>query len=189
MAEVKIIIPGWTNADNMEAGSEEEKTSCTTTLIKDGDLVIVVDPGVLEDKNILIKALEKENLKIDDVTHVFITHSHIDHYRNVGMFPVLTKVLEYGGIWTGGIAEDWNEKFSEDISIIKTPGHNYDGLSFLVKTNEGLVAIVGDIWWKKDYPEDDPYASDMKKIKESRLKIAEMAEYIIPGHGAMFKIK
>jgi glyoxylase-like metal-dependent hydrolase (beta-lactamase superfamily II) len=189
MSEVKILIEGWTNADSVNAENEEENNACTTTLIKDGDSIIVVDPGVLNDKNILIEALEKENLTLEDVTHVFITHSHIDHYRNVGMFPVSTKVLEYWGIWTGGAAGDWDEKFSENISIIKTPGHNYDSLSFLVNTKDGVVAIVGDVWWKEDCPNDDPYASDTEALKESRLKIAKISDYIIPGHGKMFKVK
>ncbi len=186
-AEVKIIVPGWTNADSTNSDGEET-TACTITLIKDKDLVIVVDPGVLVNKNILIKALKKENLKLDDITHVFITHSHIDHYRNVGMFPISTKVLEYWGIWTGGSVEDWKENFSKNIRIIKTPGHNYDGLSFLVKTKKGLTAIVGDLWWKKNYPKEDPYASNMATLKKSRLKIARIAKYIIPGHGSIFKI-
>ena len=188
-AEVKILIPGWTNADSVKAENEKENNACTTTLIRDEDFVIVVDPGVLDDKNILIKALERENLKLEDITHVFITHSHIDHYRNVGMFPVSTQVLEYWGIWTGGTVVEWNENFSKNIRIIKTPGHNYDSLSFLVNTEKGMVAVVGDLWWKENYPDDDPYASNMKLLKESRLKMLELTKFVIPGHGPMFEIK
>ena len=42
---------------------------------------------------------------------------------------------------------------------------------------------------KENYPEIDPYASDMKKLKESRKKLLELADYIIPGHGKMFKVE
>jgi hypothetical protein len=31
--------------------------------------------------------------------------------------------------------------------------------------------------------------SDEKALKESRKKILEIADYIIPGHGKMFKVK
>ena len=53
MAEVKILVEGYTNADSA-AESGEEKSCPTITLVKDKDVVMVVDPGVLEDQNILV---------------------------------------------------------------------------------------------------------------------------------------
>lgn len=186
MAEVKILIKGYTTADSKEFG--EEKTCPTITLVRDDDVVIVVDPGVLEDQKILVEKLKKENLTIKDVNAVCITHSHIDHYRNIGMFPT-AKTLEYWGLWDKNTVEDWKEQFTKDIKIIKTPGHNYDCISLLVKTRKGIVAIVGDLFWKENFPKDDPYASDEKELKESRKKILKIANYIIPGHGKMFKVE
>jgi len=104
------------------------------------------------------------------------------------MFPD-AKTLEYWGIWYENKVEDWKEQFTKNIRIIKTPGHNYDGITLLVKTEKGIVAICGDVFWKENFPEDDPYASDKDKLKESRKKILEIADYIIPGHGKMFKVK
>lgn len=187
MAEVKILIEGFTNADSLDE-SGEEKTSTTCTLIRDSNLNIVVDPGVLESQSVLVDALAKEGLKIEDVDLVIITHSHLDHYRNVGMFPQ-AKNLEYWALWDGNKADEWQEQFTDDIRIIKTPGHNYDGLTILVTTKQGIVAIVGDLWWKENHPQDnDPYASDMEKLKESRKIVLGLADYIIPGHGPMFKV-
>jgi len=60
MAEVKILIEGYTTADTTE--SEEEKTCPTISLIKDNDFVIITDPGVLESQDILKDKL-KETLK------------------------------------------------------------------------------------------------------------------------------
>ncbi len=186
MAEVKILIEGYTSADSKEAG--DEKTSPTITLVKDKGIVMIVDPGVLESQEMLVDKLKKEGLEIDDVNIVFITHSHIDHYRNIGMFPK-AKTLEFFGLWNKNTVEDWQEQFTKDIKIIKTPGHNYDALSLLVKTEKGIVAIVGDLFWKEGLPVDDPYASDKKKLAENRKKILKLADYIIPGHGKMYKVK
>lgn len=186
MAEVKILVEGYTSADTNEAG--EEKTGSTITLVRDKDVVMVVDPGVLEDQCTLIDELRKEGLKIDDVNIVCITHSHIDHYRNIGMFPT-AKTLEYFGLWEKNTVKDWKKQFTNDIKIIKTPGHNYDCISLLVKTNQGTVAIIGDVFWKENLPIDDPYASDKEKLKESRKKVLELADWIIPGHGKMYKVK
>jgi len=59
---------------------------------------MVVDPGNLKNKKILVDALKKEGLTIDDVNIVCITHSHLDHYRNIGMFPgaKTLNILAYG---------------------------------------------------------------------------------------------
>jgi glyoxylase-like metal-dependent hydrolase (beta-lactamase superfamily II) len=187
MVEVKILVEGYTT-DSGVGGSEEERTASTITLIRDGNNIIVVDPGVLKSQSVLIDALKKEGLTVDDVNVVFLTHSHIDHFRNVGMFPN-AKLLEFFGLWENDTVDDWEEQFSENIKIIKTPGHADNSLSFLIKTDKGLVAIVGDVFWKKDFPEKDPYANDLEKLAESRKKVLELADYIIPGHGKMFKVE
>jgi len=157
------------------------------TLIRDGSDIIITDPGVLESQEILKEKLKEEGLSVDDINFVFLTHSHLDHYRNIGMFA-RAKVLEYFGIWDGDKCDDWQEQFSQDIQIIKTPGHNSNSLTFLVKTAKGIVAICGDVFWKEDGPKNDTYASDLDKLKESRAKVLELADYIIPGHGAEFQI-
>jgi glyoxylase-like metal-dependent hydrolase (beta-lactamase superfamily II) len=186
MAEVKVLIEGYTSADSKEE-SGKEKTCPTITLVKDKDIIIVVDPGVLESQQMLVDALKKENLGIKDISLVFITHSHIDHYRNIGMFPN-AKTLEFYGLWNKNTVEDWKEQFSEDIRIIKTPGHDKTSLTMLVKTEKGNVAICGDVFWKKYFPESDSYADEPKKLKQSREKILKLADYIIPGHAGIFKV-
>jgi len=187
MAEVKILIKGYTTADSASS-SGDEKTCSTITLVKDKDIVMIVDPGVLEDQKMLVEALKKEHLSINDINVVCITHSHIDHYRNIGMFPK-AKTLEYWGLWDRNTVKDWKEQFSRDIRIIKTPGHNYDGITLLVKTDKGTIAICGDLFWKEDFPREDPYANDHQKLIENRQKILGLADYVIPGHGDIFKVK
>jgi len=187
MAEIKILIPGYTSADSAEAG-EEEKSCATITLVKDKDIIMVVDPGILENQQMLIGALEKEGLGINDVNFVCLTHSHIDHFRNIGMFPE-AKTLEFYGVWNKNTVEDWNEQFTEDIKIIKTPGHNQTSITLLVKTDKGTIAICGDVFWKENLPEIDEYADEPEKLKKSREKIIKLADYIIPGHADIYEVK
>ena len=92
-------------------------------------------------------------------------------------------------MWQGQTVEDWQEQFTEDIKIIKTPGHSYDALSLLVKTDQGIVAIVGDVFWKENSPEQDPYATNPEQLEQSRQQVLNIADYIIPGHGPMYKVK
>lgn len=186
MAEVKIIIEGFTNSDCREKG-EEEKTRCTTALIRSDDKIILTDPGVLDDQQIMIDALANENLTVKDITDIFVTHSHPDHYRNVGMFPT-ARLIEYYGVWDGGKCDDRPRNLTKDLEIIETPGHSLDALTMLVKTEEGITAIVGDLWWSEKGPKFDKFASDMDMLLENRDKISKIADYIVPGHGKIFKI-
>lgn len=182
MAEVKVLIEGY------NIPGEQEKTRPTITLVKDGKIAIVVDPGVLENQNLLIRTLKKEKISLKQITAVFLTHSHIDHFRNIGMFPD-AEVIEYFGSWKNNISEDRKNQITKDIKIIETPGHNYTSLSLLVNTEMGKVAVCGDVFWKENFPKKDPYADNPKKLQESRKKLLKIADYIVPGHAGMFKVK
>ncbi len=184
-AEVKILIEGYTTADtNADIG--DEKTRPTVTLVKDQDIMMVVDPGTLSDQQILVDKLKEEGLTVDDINIVCITHSHIDHYRNIGMFPK-AKTLEYFGLWDGETVDDWPERFTENIQILKTPGHDYTGITLFVATEIGKVAICGDIFWRENSPENDIYATDPEKLEKSRALVLRLADWVVPGHGAMYK--
>ncbi len=188
-AQVKILVEGFTNADEKAESGGEEKTCPTISLVKDGNLIMVVDPGVLDSQQILVDALQKEGLEISDVNMVCITHSHIDHYRNIGMFPE-AKTLEYFGLWDKGVCDDWQEQFTPNIQILRTPGHDYTSITLFVKTDNGIVAICGDVFWRENSPEYDHNAKNEKEIKEleqSRALVLEMADWIIPGHAGMYK--
>lgn len=183
MAEVEILIQGHLSSEI------EDQTDCpTVSLITDHDLAIIVDPGVLPDQKLLIEKLKEHGLSPADINVVFLTHSHFDHYKNVGLFS-RAKVLEYFGLWEGGVMKVWTEQFSKNIRIIKTPGHDYSCLTALVKTAKGTVAVCGDVFWREDFPLDDPYASAKEKLAVSRKLVIGLADYIIPGHGDIYKVK
>lgn len=199
MAEVKVLLKGYLMED-----SSFGKGSCSTiSLIKDEDLngekmIMIVDPGTTKSQDLIQEALKKEGLDVKDVTHVGITHGHMDHYRNIGMFPN-AKCVNYDGIWDGDVCEYSNEReevrLTDNISVLKTPGHSYDSITFLINveegTSKGKVAVCGDVFWKKDYPltpSDDSYAENGEFLKLSREKVLKMADFVIPGHGEMYKV-
>jgi len=187
MAEVKVLVAGYTSADS-KAKDGIERTCATITLIRDREINMVVDPGLLKDKKILVDALAKEGLKPEDINYIGLTHSHADHFANIGLFPN-AKLLEFFGIWYEDMVDDWKEEFTKDIKIIKTPGHANTSISFIVNTSMGKVAVVGDVYWKENYPPEDPYADNAKELAKSRKEILSVADYIVPGHAGMFKVK
>ena len=185
MAEVKILVEGYVS------GKDNNNSCCTISLIKDKNINMVIDPGTVKDQKLIIEALKKEKLVPKDINYVCITHSHMDHYRNLGMFSK-AKAVDYWGTWESDMLNEWKDKemnISEDIKLIKTPGHDYTGITLLVKTAQGIIAVCGDVFWKENFPKDDPYASDKEKLKKSRLLVLSKADHIIPGHAGMYSVK
>lgn len=183
MAEVKILIKGC-----LEDETSNQGTGPTISLVRDGDIIMIVDPGVLPNRSLLVEKLAEHGLTPADINLIFLTHSHFDHYANTALFSKV-KVLEFFGLWDGAVMGKWPEQFSKNIRIIKTPGHDYSSLTALVKTGQGVIAICGDVFWQKDFPKDDPYASDKKKLEVSRKLVTELADFIIPGHGDIYQVK
>ena len=156
------------------------------TLVRAGDAVIVCDPGMLKDQQLIIDGLKKSGLGVADVTHVFLTHTHTDHMANLGLFPQ-AKIIDAAGIYS---ADNWQEYVSEGftvapgVSVMATPGHTNEDLTLLVKTEQGTYGIT-HAWWHSDLtPVIDPFAEAPEKLLESRKRILSAVDWIIPGHGA-----
>lgn len=182
MAKVKVLIEGYV---------KEPKIVPTTTLIQDDKVNIIVDPGMGKNKRALLeKVLRKEKLAFDDIDIVFCTHYHPDHTQFVGLFPkakwITSLYIFDGDKWLDHKGEEY--RLSPNVSIIHTPGHTSEHASLKVKTDKGIVAVAGDVWWLDTMkPKIDEMAQDQKELEKSRKKVLEIADWIIPGHGKMFK--
>lgn len=78
------------------------------------------------------------------------------------------------------------------MEVLPTPGHTDSDVSVIVKnTRYGTVAITGDLFEKAaDLAREDlwkAYSEHVELQRESREKILHIADYIVPGHGAMFR--
>ncbi|MEK6847852.1 MAG: MBL fold metallo-hydrolase [Nanoarchaeota archaeon] len=193
MAEVKVLIEGYA------LRGKEEKATSTSVLVKTKNFNLIADPGM--DRNLLLKSLKRENLRINDINYIFLSHYHMDHSLLTGIFEN-AQVLYTEDVYSfdGQISERGVNLLGEEIEIIKTPGHNSDCRTMLVKTQQGIIAIAEDVfWWWDDEKQKtefnslmkhkDQFATDNKKLKESRKLVLEKADYIIPGHGKIFKVK
>jgi len=80
---------------------------------------------------------------------------------------------------------------AENVEVVPTPGHTSQDISVLVKTPEGLVAIVGDLFECERDMEDEGLwraSSELPAEQErSRARILAAADFIIPGHGDGFR--
>lgn len=194
MIKLKILVEGYAKEVN-----DGEQASCSTTLLQENGINIVVDPGM--DKVLLLEGLKKAGFTTDDVNYVVLTHTHLDHCFLVGIFGN-AKVLDNDSIYSsdGRISSHEGKVPGTDIEIIKTPGHDQFHCSVLANTEEfGKVIISGDVfWWRDGEVQDanekallehvDPYMKNEAQLMESRKLILKMADHVVPGHGKMFKV-
>ncbi|MFC2052826.1 MBL fold metallo-hydrolase [Chloroflexota bacterium] len=186
MASVDILYEGY-----VKESEGAELVRNTVCLVRDNNVIMVVDPGLVESPHILLDALKNYGLSADDITHVYVTHYHMDHIRNVGLFQK-AKVLDYMYEYEG---EKWSDhsgdghKITNDITVMHTPGHTMDDSALLISTQKGIVAI-SHVWWFPDRtPVEDEMAEDQVMLVESRKKVEESADFIITPHGGIFKVK
>ncbi|MBI2334354.1 MBL fold metallo-hydrolase [Candidatus Daviesbacteria bacterium] len=194
MAKVKILIEGY--AKKLKNGWVASSTAC---LITTENKKIITDPGCNRKK--LLEALKKEGLTANDINYVFLSHCHPDHILLVGIFEKAKFItFDTNLMYDGDLILEFDKHIlGKDIEIIETPGHVLEHLSLLIKTPKGKIAIAGDaIWWiegeeqvfdikQKDHSQAK--GMNMDELIESRKKLVETADYIIPGHGKMFKVQ
>lgn len=190
MAQVDILIKGY----NQEVSEELHKYASTTTLVRSGEFNIVVDPGTHKSTDLYVHALKDFDLTPNDITHVFTTHEHLDHTRDIPFFKNATVIDSVGYHKADEHRFDESEELeiAPGVKRMATPGHGQEDqhASLLVDTDKGVVCVAGDVWWYEDLtPVDDSYISDPEALEESRKKILELADYIIPGHGGMVKVE
>jgi glyoxylase-like metal-dependent hydrolase (beta-lactamase superfamily II) len=187
--EVNVLVEGY-----FEKISETRcRASSTIILISDKNKNILVDTGNPQDKEKIVRALKKRNLTPLDIDFVFITHFHPDHMGCNYLFEKAKFIIPGVSFWKDIFDRSSdNQKISKDISILSTSGHTEDSSTLLIKTNKGVVACVGDLFWfegdeNEKLLEED--CSNKKLFYENRKKMLEIADFIIPGHGKMFKTK
>lgn len=193
MDEFQVIIQGYAQ---QEASGRWRATS-TTTLIKSGGKLVLVDPGMNPGE--LKAAFIVADINPDDIDIVVATHSHLDHSRNCRRFDK-TKVLDLFSLYKA--QKNSLEKIfipQTNIEVIFTPGHVDKHFALLFDTAGGKYAVAGDVFWWEDDEEQkvdtlsliehvDPVAKDQNVLQSNRKKLLDLIDFIIPGHGEVFHV-
>lgn len=167
---------------------------CTITLIT-GDKNVLVDTGGYWAASQLIEELTESGLSPNDINTVVCTHGHSDHigclslFQNSDMivgFDVFTKDAYTLHNFRSGL----ELKIAEGITVKPTPGHTGEDVSVLVETEDGLIAIVGDLFENEADIEDKSiwleHSANPEVQRFHRDNILKIASAIIPGHGRLF---
>lgn len=193
MNKVDVLIEGY--ATMTDTGWKASGSTCLITT-EDG-IRIITDPGC--NRDLLLQRLHDKGLMIDAISYVFLTHHHVDHAMLAGIFPN-AKVVDQEAIYTQDDAIEGPEGIpGTNLGIMQTPGHEVrHGALVVPGTEKGTIVIAGDnFWWKTDEEQKitldldmpDDFAEDMEVLKQSRAKVLEVADWVVPGHGRMFQAK
>lgn len=181
---IKIIKPGYFKW----IGRNKCKTGSNVVLIRDNGKNILVDTGSPGEDKKIIAAFKKEKLKTKDIDIVIITHPHADHIGNNFLFPkalFIDSLGEFRGDKFLLVKAD--RKITKNVRIAKTPGHALEDISIIVNNTQfGIIAIIGDLFWRAGDNKLIQIESP-EKLKQSRKKILAIADWLIPGHGKMFR--
>ncbi|MGY1606562.1 MULTISPECIES: MBL fold metallo-hydrolase [unclassified Geodermatophilus] len=178
-ARVDVLVEGYARSPHV-AG--------TVTLVRDAGRTIVVDPGMVADRDDILRPLRGLGVRPEDVTDVVLSHHHLDHTLNVALFPVVPvhdfqSVIE-GDVFTRRPAD--GVQLTPAVRLLATPGHTPQDVTTLVGTPDDVVALT-HLWWTGDGPADDPYALDRDQLREQRERVLSLATLVVCAHGAPFR--
>ena len=182
-ALVHVLADGYARED--ERG---DRVGSTVTLITDGDVAVIVDPGMVSSRKALLDALAERGVSPEGVTDVVFSHHHPDHTINAALFPA-ARIHDFWAVYDGDlwISRDADgAELSPSIRLLATPGHTDQDISTIASTPEGIY-VCTHAWWAAEGPADDPFSPDQSVLASSRQRLLEVATVIIPGHGPSFR--
>jgi len=174
--------------DVLCAGYAAERVASTVVLIRDQGAVIVVDPGMVAGRQLILDPLARLGVDPASVGDVVFSHHHPDHTLNAALFAQ----ARFHDFWAIYQDDTWTERpadgfqLAPSVTLMATPGHTAQDITTLVATDDGLAACT-HLWWSREGPSVDPLAEDQELLERSRARLlARGPALIVPGHGAPF---
>jgi glyoxylase-like metal-dependent hydrolase (beta-lactamase superfamily II) len=171
----------------LHEGYVGERVASTVGFVRDGDVRVIIDPGMVSSPAAILDPLDRLGVDADDITDVILSHHHPDHTLHAALFPS-ARVHDYGAVYRGDV---WTRRRAEGVEVspsvrlLETPGHTPQCVTTLVGTDDGVVAFT-HLWWTADGPAEDPYSPDSQLLAASRARVLAVADRIVPGHGPPF---
>ncbi|GAA2531438.1 MULTISPECIES: MBL fold metallo-hydrolase [Streptomyces] len=191
-ATFTLLTSGYDSLDARNADRDgREKpwhVASTVSLLCDGDTIVVVDPGMVEDRKLILAPLADAGISPEQVTDVVFSHHHPDHTLNAALFPDARAhdiwATYHNNLWHDRPADGY--RLSPSIRLIETPGHTPQDISTVAETDGGTVVLT-HAWWSTHGPAEDPTSDDPEGLRASRRKILALGPaLIVPGHGVPF---
>lgn len=198
-----------------DENNELREAHSTSTLIRAGDRLIVVDTSSRYMRPAIKTSFRQLGVFMKDVDTVVLTHHHGDHVSNYDFFPNAKVIMHSFGDdacskstaeednYTKGInksdeldpfkvatlIDSVREEIAPGVTLVHTPGHTWNSMSVFVKGSDRNYVIAGDA-----IPTEDNFRKGLpprinvcKDIALKSMKeIKGFADVIVPGHGLPF---
>jgi hydroxyacylglutathione hydrolase len=185
-------------------GSDNNCNSYVFANVLKGNKHIIIDPGHIVTPylrepafEMLVKAIDKDGLKVEDIGLVLLTHAHPDHVEAAGILK--DKNLAKLAIHKDGagilrrFGMDKIDYFLEEgplklddlmqaaLEIFKVPGHSPGHIAVYWPAQKALA--VGDVIFFHNTGRVDLPGGDAFEMQQSIQKLSELdAEYVLCGH-------
>lgn len=181
----------------------EYRTNSNMYVIQYDRGLIMIDTGFQEEQwERMTTCMNQWGLRLEDVTHVFITHSHFDHAGNVWRANLLgAEVLSssadaekiengnpemeelFGTAWRcgkvnkvikGGDVFEFPGKVK--IEVIETPGHSEGSLSYRISDGELKALCTGDMFFIRPEPPKDDVGIELGYMGSSDFSLEKFQQ-------------
>src|SRR5512141_896300 len=175
----------------LHAGYTGDTVGSSVVLVRDGDASIIVDPGMVRSRSLILDPLRVLGVAPEAVTHVFLSHHHPDHTVNIALFPN-AEVVDFWARYRDDLwldHEGEGHRLGPRAELWLTPGHTEEDATLVVDAGDAVYALT-HLWWRGDRtPEIDPLAASQPQIVAGRERVLAAADIVIPGHGGPFRVK
>lgn len=198
-ALVDVLAPGYSQW--LDNGQTSMRANGSCTLVRSACLNVLVDCMSPWDGARLTSLLAERGLHPDDIHYLVCTHTHPDHAGNLNLFTkAKVQIVGYSvfaqDLYTmHPFDENVAYPLSAGIEVIPTPGHTLSDVSVCVKQSSklGRVVVAGDLFEsERDLVNDqiwiDAGSECPEKQRANRAMVLSMADYVVPGHGDIFKV-
>lgn len=179
-----------TDVHLLHAGYARDRVGSSVVLVRDGDALIVSDPGMVANRSRILDPLAAHGVAPEDVTHVFLSHHHPDHTVNIALFPN-AEVVDFWARYKDDLWMDHDGdgyQLAPNSTLWLTPGHTDEDASLIVRADDATYAMT-HLWWMEDRtPEIDPLGDDQAAIEVGRARVLAAVDIVIPGHGPAFRV-
>lgn len=169
---------------------------CTCTVVQGEGFRLIVDPSLSSADEMARELDRRTGLKLRDLTAVFITHEHGDHWFGLAHFPearwfaapevsiALNKTNQLPKP-----VESMAGRLFDEVDILPSPGHTLSHHSLRLDCDGLSVVIAGDAVPTLDFwRERRGYYNcvDFELSARTMEKIAGLADLVVPGHDNYF---
>jgi glyoxylase-like metal-dependent hydrolase (beta-lactamase superfamily II) len=171
----------------LSVGYGGERVASTVSLVVSGNSLVVIDPGMVASRSVILDPVASLGYRPEDITDVVISHHHPDHTINIALFPN-ARVHDHWAIYE---RDSWDSRPAEgfevapDITLWETPGHTPQDITTMVRTGDQVVAFT-HLWWYETAPFHDPLCTNPDDLHLGRERVLQVATLIVPGHGEAF---